>query len=72
MKKILIVIAIMILLFFCVPIRKVTVGCSLWDAKVETKWLTAYNAFKQGYLQLPQPDNYWSFRFKTNPPSACV
>ena len=70
MKKIILVIMIFTLIFFFVPLRKVVRGCSLFGIPETTETLTTYQAFKQGFLQIPNPSNNWTF--KTEPPSNCV
>ncbi|MFH1169994.1 MAG: hypothetical protein V1704_00265 [Candidatus Vogelbacteria bacterium] len=71
MKKIiLLIVVVLIILFFFIPVRKVVTGCEMFGVPEKTEILTAYQAFKQGYLQIPNPDNYWTF--KTEPLSSCM
>lgn len=73
MKKILIALGIsvvLVVLFFFVPVREIRTGCAIFGIPEKTEKLTTYQAFKQGYLQIPKPDNSWTII--TEPASACV
>lgn len=72
MKKIIFLFAfILILSFFLLPTLRVVTNCVMTKGDpMEIKILTPFQAFKDGYLQIPTPNNNWTF--KTEPPNSCV
>ena len=72
MKKIIsFIIMILIVFFFFIPVRKVITNCVMVTSDTaEIKYLTPFQAFMSGYLQIPSPKNNWSLR--TEPNNICV
>ncbi len=76
MKKIiLLIILVLIVFFFFIPIRKIVTGCFMTrvsenEIQEKTKILTPFQAFKQGYMHIPTPNNNWTLI--TEPNDICV